>query len=301
MNIQGELVPGKGEPSKASGTLTDRAIEQYSRIEDPRTRELVVNLIRHLHAYVNEVRPTDHEFELACSFLEDVARFTNVERNEFVTLADVLGVSQLIETLNHERPASAVGYSALGPVYRANAPFRRRGEPIASADTAGDRVRITGTVRDLTTNAPIPGAVLDVWQAATNGLYENQDAAQPDYNLRGRYRADDSGTFELIALLPTHYAVPIDGPVGKLLGIAKRHPYRPAHIHFLVSAPGFETLTTQVFRDDDPEVDEDVVFSANRSMLGTFGRDGGDGAGYRLHYDFQLSPGVSTEPIPPIH
>jgi catechol 1,2-dioxygenase len=297
MSIQQELAPEKRDTAATSDLLTARVIDQYSRIEDPRLRRIVTDLLRHLHAYVKEVRPTDAEYESAWTFLNDMAKWTSGERNEFLTLADVVGISQLIEILNHERAKSSVGYSVVGPVYRANAPLRRSGESIASEDTAGQRVRITGKVQDLTTNAPIPGALLDVWQAATNGLYENQDENQPDYNLRGRYETDESGTFELVALFPTHYPIPIDGPIGKLLRVAKRHPYRPAHIHFIVSAPGFETLVTQVFRDDDPELDSDVTFTADRSMVGRFERDGGE---YRLRYDFQLRSGVRTEPKAPI-
>jgi protocatechuate 3,4-dioxygenase beta subunit len=173
------------------------------------------------------------------------------------------GVSQLVETINHARPKSAVGFTLVGPFYRANAPMRKWGESIAGIDTKGDRVRITGRVSDLTTDAPVAGAMLDVWQAATNGLYENQDKNQPDYNLRGRFRADEMGTFELVALLPTPYPVPTDGPVGELMRLAKRQPNRPAHIHFIVSAPKYETLVTQVFRKGD-----DIIMKIRVSRLG---------------------------------
>jgi catechol 1,2-dioxygenase len=190
-----------------------------------------------------------------------------------------------------------VGYALLGPFYRANAPWKQRGETIASDGTTGDRVRITGRVYDLTTNAAIPGATLDVWQAATNGFYENQDKDQPDYNLRGRFQTDEAGAFELVALLPTPYPVPIDGPVGELLRLAKRQPYRPAHIHFIVSAPDYETLVTQVFQKGDEIIGEDPVFSADRNLIGDFRKDNGE---YRLRYDFQLNPGVLTMPKAPI-
>jgi catechol 1,2-dioxygenase len=156
---------------------------------------------------------------------------------------------------------------------------------------------VSGRVYELATRAPIAGAMLDVWQAATNGLYENQDANQPDYNLRGRFETDKDGTFELVALLPTPYPVPTDGPVGELLRLAKRQPYRPAHIHFIVSAPNFETLVTQVFRNGDPILDDDPVFSADRNLIGEFRRDNGE---YSLQYDFQLKRGVSTMPKAPI-
>jgi catechol 1,2-dioxygenase len=277
--------------------LTEKALTAYSRIEDTRLRELVTSVIRHLHAVVKETKLTDEEFELAWTLMAEMAKFTDDRRNEFLLFLDVTGISQLVEAVNHARPPSAVGFALVGPFYRANAPLRKRGECIASYDTEGDRVRITGKVCDLTTNAPVAGATLDVWQAATNGMYENQDENQPDYNLRGRFRVNETGRFELVALLPTPYPVPIDGPVGELMKLAKHQPYRPAHIHFIVSAPNYETLITQVFRKGDDIIDEDPVFTADQTMIGEFRKDNGQ---YRLDYDFQLKPGISTMPKAPI-
>jgi catechol 1,2-dioxygenase len=282
---------------KHGDALTEKAVKAYSQIADPRLRELTAGLIRHLHAFVKETKLTDQEFEIAWTLMAQMAKFTGDERNEYLLLCDVLGVSELIDAVNHQRPPSAVGYALVGPFYRANAPQRKRGESIASDDTEGERVRISGRVYDLTSRAPIRGAVLDVWQAATNGFYENQDPNQPDYNLRGRFQTDHDGTFELVALLPTPYPVPIDGPVGELLRLAKRQPNRPAHIHFIVSAPNYECLITQVFRSRDPIIDEDPVFSADRNLIGDFRRDAGQ---YRLQYDFQLNRGVSRMPKAPI-
>jgi catechol 1,2-dioxygenase len=282
---------------KRSDALSDKALKAYSQIEDPRLRELTAGLIRHLHAFVKESKLTDQEFEIAWTLMAEMAKFTGDERNEYLLLCDVLGVSELIDAINHQRPPSAVGYALVGPFYRANAPQRKRGQSIVSDDTEGERVHITGRVYDLTSYAPIRGAVLDVWQAAANGLYENQDQDQPDYNLRGRFQTDNDGTFEFVALLPTPYPVPIDGPVGELLRLAKRQPYRPAHIHFIVSAPNYETLITQVFRSGDAIIDEDPVFSADRNLIGDFRNDNGE---YRLQYDFQLNRGVSTMPKAPI-
>jgi catechol 1,2-dioxygenase len=257
----------------------------------------VQGLIWHLHAFVKAVKLNDQEFESAWTLMEEMAKFTGDERNEYLLFCDVVGISQLIEAINHPRSQSAAGHALVGPFFRGNAPKRKRGESIASEDTKGDRVRITGKVYDLTANKPIPGAVLDVWQAATNGLYENQDENQPDYNLRGRFEADEAGTFELVDLLPTPYPVPTDGPVGELLRLAKRQTYRPAHIHFIVSAPEYETLITQVFRKGDEIIDVDPVFSADRNLIGDFRRSNGE---YRLQYDFQLTPGVSRMPKAPI-
>jgi catechol 1,2-dioxygenase len=283
--------------SHSGDSITERAVEAYSHIEEPRLREITAALIRHLHALVKEVELREQEWEFAWDFLARMARFTGPNRNEFLLLADVTGISQLLEVIDHDRPASAVGFALVGPFYRANAPALERGESIVSPDTAGERVRITGRVYDLTTEAPIAGATLDVWQAATNGLYENQDEGQPDYNLRGQFQTDEMGTFDLLALMPTAYPVPMDGPVGELLRVAGRHPYRPAHIHFIVSKPGYETLITQVFVEGDEMVETDVVFTASDNMVGKFQHDGDH---CRLNYDFQLRPGVSTMPKAPI-
>ncbi len=278
-------------------TLTARVLKAYAQIDNPRLKSIVSLLIKHLHACVTEMKVTDEEWEFAWDFMERMAVITGPERNEFLLLADVIGVSQLIETLNHETPGQPVGFALVGPFFRANAPFRERGDSIVSKDTPGARVRISGQVFDFGNNTPIEGAILDTWQAANNGLYENQDERQPDYNLRGRFRTDENGIFELIALMPTAYPVPTDGPVGELLRVAKRPPDRPAHIHFIVSAPGYETLVTQIFVKGDPIIEDDAVFTASRNMVGDFRQEGDH---FRLNYDFPLKPGLSKMPKAPI-
>jgi catechol 1,2-dioxygenase len=277
--------------------ITERALKAYSNIENPRLKFIVLQLIKHLHACVKEMRPTDQEFEFAWDFLERMARKTGPERNEFLLLADVIGVSQLIATLNHDRPGQTVGFALIGPFLRAGSPFRERGTADMSDDTPGARVRISGKVHDIDSKGPIEGAVLDIWQAANNGLYEHEDSAQPDYNLRGRYTTDENGSFEVVALMPTGYSVPMDGPVGELLRVSERPPIRPAHIHVIVSAPGYETLITQIFVKGDPEIEQDVVFTASDNMVGDFKKDG---IHFRLVYDFLLKHGVLTTPKAPI-
>lgn len=277
--------------------ITERVLDAYSNIENPRLKSIVSVLIKHLHACVKEMQVTDKEWEFAWDFMERMAAKTSPERNEFLLLADVIGVSQLIETLNHDKPGQPVGFALVGPFFRANAPLRQRGAADVSDDTPGTRVRISGRVFDFKTKAPIEGAILDTWQAATDGLYENQDENQPNYNLRGRYKADKNGSFELIALMPTAYPVPTDGPVGELLRVAKRPPDRPAHIHFIVSAPGYETLVTQIFVKGDKQIEEDAVFTASENMVGDFKKDGDH---FRLIYDFPLQRGISTMPKAPI-
>jgi catechol 1,2-dioxygenase len=284
-------------PAGTAHGFTEKVLQAYSNIEDPRLKFIVAALIKHLHACVTEIKPTDEEWEFAWDYMRRMAAITGLERNEFLLLGDVIGVSQLIETLNHEKPGQPVGYALVGPFLRANAPFRERGASTASEDTAGVRIRISGRVYDFANNTPIKGAILDTWQAATNGFYENQDDQQPDYNLRGRYKTDADGAFEVIGLMPTAYPAPTDGPVGELLRAAKRSPYRPAHIHFIVSAPGYETLVTQIFVKGDARIADDVVFTASENMVGDFRKEGDH---FRLTYDFPLQPGVSKMPKAPI-
>jgi len=279
----------------AGRELTDRVLKSYSSIEDPRLRSLVLALIRHLHAYVGETKLTDQEWEFAWNFMGRMAAVS--DRNELLLAGDVLGVSQLIETLNHDRPGQPVGFALVGPFLRANAPFRKRGDSIASDDTPGTRVRVSGKVSDVENGEPLAGAVLDVWQAATNGLYENQDDNQPNYNLRGRFKTDRDGSYEFVALMPTAYPVPSDGPIGELLRVAKRWSYRPAHIHVIASFPDHETLVTQIFKKGDDQTADDCVFTASENMMGDFTPDGDH---FRLQYDFPLKRGVSILPKAPI-
>lgn len=280
-----------------SNNFTERVLTAYNNIENPRLNKLIQALIKHLHAYIKETHLLENEWEFTWNFLAKMAAFTHAERNEFLLLADVLGVSQLIEMINHERPTNTVGYALIGPFYRANAPWRARSECIASADTEGERVKIMGSVFDIQTGRPIQNAILDIWQAANNGLYETQDPNQADMNLRGKYKTDENGNYELIALMPTPYPVPTDGPVGELLRLAKRHPNRPAHIHFIVSAPGYETLITQIFVEGDEMINSDAVFTANNNMIGKFVKENNH---YRLIYNFQLLKGESEYPKAPI-
>ncbi len=277
--------------------FTQRVLNAYSRIENPRLNELIASLIKHLHAFVSETKLTTIEWEFAWDFMAKMAAFTHAERNEFLLLADVLGMSQLIEMMNHQRPNDAAGYALVGPFYRANAPLRQYGASTVSADTQGKRVKISGKVVELSTGKTIANAMLDVWQAATNGLYETQDANQPEMNLRGKFKTNADGSYELVALMPTPYPVPTDGPVGEILRVAKRHPNRPAHIHFIVSAPEYETFITQVFVAGDELVQTDAVFTADANMIGQFKNDGDQ---YSLEYHFQLAKGKSTYPKAPI-
>jgi catechol 1,2-dioxygenase len=277
--------------------FTEKVLKDYSTIDNPRSRKLILSLIKYFHSYVKENSLSENEWEFTWDFLAKIAKFTHENRNEFLLFADVLGISQLIEMINHQRPDNTVGFSLVGPFYRANAPHRKRGESIASSETVGERVTISGKVIDLFDGKVIQGATVDIWQAATNGFYETQDPNQPNMNLRGQFQADDKGIYELIAVMPTPYPVPTDGPVGELLRLAKRQPNRPAHIHCIVSAPGYETLITQIFVEGDEIIEADAVFTANKNMIGQFIKQESH---YTLTYHFQLKKGKSIFPKAPI-
>lgn len=249
--------------------LTTKVINAYSKFDNPRSSELMKGLIEHLHAFVVDVKLTDKEWEFCWNTFKRMSDFTDENRNEFLLMADILGVSQLIEKVNHSHNDAASESALVGPFYRANAPFRNHRDPIMSEETAGERVDINGTVK-ATDGSAISGAIVDIWQAGTNGLYECEDPNQPDMNLRGRFKTNENGEFSLIALVPTAYPVPNDGPAGDLLKAAKRNIIRPAHIHFIVVADQYETLVTQVFVEGDKQIDDDPVFTANYNMSKKF-------------------------------
>ncbi len=277
--------------------FTDRVLKQYQQFDSSRSQVVTQSLIKHLHAFITETQLTSHEWEMIWQALMDAAVFSaKTNRNEFLLFADVLGISQLVEIINSHRPDDAVGTALVGPYYRANAPMRKLGDAIMPEDTVGVRVEIQGTVFDRS-GQPISNAKLDVWQAATNGLYDVQDAKQPDMNLRGQFITDKNGHYHFTALMPTPYPAPTDGPVGIFLRAANRQVRRPAHIHFIVSAPLHETLVTQVFVTGDPLIEEDVVFTADENMIGDFKQCDDH---YELTYDFELIPGESTYPEAPI-
>lgn len=278
-------------------TFTHRVLEEYSHFSDDRLQTITQAFIKHIHAFICEAQITNEEWQMIWQSLMETAYFcSKTDRNEFLLFADVIGMSQLVEIINNQRPGEAVGSALVGPYYRANAPIRELGTPIMSDITVGERVIIEGTVYDDHGN-PIPHAMLDVWQAATNGLYDIQDPNQPRMNLRGKFKANEKGHYSLIAILPTPYPAPTDGPVGTFLHAANRQVMRPAHIHFIVSAPKFKTLVTQVFESGDPLIKKDVVFTADSNMIGDFKQEGDH---YHLHYDFELIPGKSTYPEAPI-
>ncbi|HEV3105340.1 MAG TPA: dioxygenase [Trinickia sp.] len=288
-------------------TLTDIVRAAMSHTDDARLREIVDALVKHAHAFLREARLTDDEFDHGLDFIRTVGQVCHDKHNEVVLLADVLGLSTMVKLLNTQDDGGRTPGALLGPFFRANAPECQDGANIAFANQPGVPLFVTGTVRDKA-GRPIAQASVDVWQASPTGLYENQDPEQPDMNLRGRFQTDAQGRFRFRSVRPAGYPVPTDGPVGTLLAKQQRHPYRPAHLHFVVIAEGHETLISQVFADDSEHLHNDVVFGVLRELVGRFElHDDGKapasdvrGPYCTLACEFVLAEGTPTYPNPPI-
>jgi protocatechuate 3,4-dioxygenase beta subunit len=257
--------------------LTAEVLSRLERTPDPRLRAVMTALVRHLHAFVTEIRLTDGEWLAGVRFLTATGQACDEVRQEFVLLSDTLGVSSLVDLVNHSDVESlATEPTILGPFYVPDPPERAFGASMVEYDDGGEPAVLRGTVRD-EEGTPVPGATVDVWQTAATGFYAaQQPEVQGITNLRGLYRADDQGRYEIRTVRPVPYPIPDDGPVGRLLRDTGRHPWRAAHVHAKVDAPGFDPLTTHVFDADSDHLDSDTVFGVKESLVEQFvpGDDG---------------------------
>jgi protocatechuate 3,4-dioxygenase beta subunit len=232
-------------------------------------------------------------------FLTRTGLMCTGQRQEFILLSDTLGVSMVVDLINHRKPEGATESTVFGPFHRDGAPEMPPGGNIASRDDRGTPMLISGRVLDLSGH-PIAGAQLDVWQADSSGMYDSQYADRDELHMRGRFRADAAGRYLVRTVRPVHYQIPHDGPVGQMLRATNRHPWRPAHVHFVVSADGYEPVTTHLFDDADPYLDSDTVFAVKDSLICHFTRhDAHDQTStalaieppfYRVAFDFVLKP-----------
>jgi hydroxyquinol 1,2-dioxygenase len=264
---------------------------------DPRLRQIMHALVTHLHAFIKDVEPTTKEWEAAIDFLTRTGQICSDTRQEFILLSDVLGVSMLVDAINHRRPSGATENTVFGPFHVDGAPERAMGENI-SLDGKGDSCLFEGRVLDLQGNA-IEGAIIDVWSDNAEGFYDvQQPGVQPEWNNRGVFRTGPDGRYWFRGIKPVSYPIPDDGPVGQMLERVERHPWRPAHMHFLVHAPGYETVTTHTFVSGDPYLESDAVFGVKDSLIVPFTRtDGGDTI-WRSAFDFVLNrPQPSVRPV----
>lgn len=280
--------------------LTDEVVKAYTaNARSPRLKQVFESLIRHLHGFVKDVELTEAEWFEAIQFLTATGKKCDDKRQEFILLSDTLGVSMLVDAINHPKGGKGTESTVLGPFYVPGAPEMEDGADIRRRhlDEAEDCL-VTGRVTD-NHGEPVAGATVDVWQTAANALYDVQDASAPEWNLRGRFRTNDNGEYSLVTEKPVSYSVPTDGPVGQMLDAAGRHAFRPAHIHFIVSADGYEPLTTHVFVNGDAYLDSDAVFATKTSLVGDFEpcddaalgkRYGLEAPFTRLDFDFGLMP-----------
>ena len=271
-------------------TAADAVVDSFAKTPDPRLRELLSSLVRHVHAFVRETEPTIAEWERAIGFLTATGQKCDDERQEFILLSDVLGISMLVETINNRKSGGATESTVLGPFHMIESPRRELGESIDFIGT-GTPCVVTGRVLSAG-GSPLPGAELDVWQANDKGFYDvQQPGVQPRTNGRGLFTADADGAFWFRTIVPSHYPIPTDGPVGTLLNATERHPFRPAHIHFIVTAPGHRALTTHIFVAGSPYIESDAVFAVKKSLIKEFNQvdDPEQAARYGLDGPFCLA------------
>jgi hydroxyquinol 1,2-dioxygenase len=266
-------------------SLTKAALERIAQCPDPRLREVMTSLVSHLHSFAREINLRPDEWTTAINFLIHTGRMCDERRNEFVLLSDTLGLSAVVDEIaNRGKPPSATESSLLGPFYRDGAPEMPLGANIAR-DVEGAPLAIHGTVKALD-GKPVANAQLDVWQASPAGLYDLQLPDRNAMNLRARFRTGADGKFHFRSVKTSSYPVPVDGPVGTMLKALGQHPFRPAHIHFLISADGYEPLTTALYIEGDRYLDSDAVFGARKSLtIGYQPERGGDA----INFDFVIA------------
>lgn len=260
---------------------------------DPRLKEVMACLVKHLHAFAKEIHLTQEEWEIGIDFLTRAGHLCSDERQEFILLSDTLGFSMLVDAINNRRPAGATENTVFGPFHVAGAPDRQMGDVI-SLDGKGESCLFEGRVVDLE-GQPVEGAKIDVWCDNADGFYDvQQPDIQPKWNNRGVFTTGRDGAYSFVGIKPVSYPIPDDGPVGKMLRSLGRHPYRPAHMHFLVTAPGYQKLVTHTFVGDDPYLTSDTVFGVKRSLVAPFERADDGRTMWRSPFDFVLTPSAAA-------
>src|SRR5246127_4367815 len=279
-----------------------------ARPPDPRFREVMSALVRHLHDFAREVKLTEREFEQAVGYVVALGQHTNDSHNEAVLMSGSLGLSTLICLLNNgNNGQTETAANLLGPFWRMNSPRTENGGSIVRSPTPGPGVFVRARVRD-TAGRPIEGAEIDVWHSSPEGFSEQQAPKQAHMNLRGKFMTDANGAFGFRSVKPAGYPIPIDGPAGDFVRATERHHYRPAHLHFLIHKPGFKTLISQIYVNDDERLDSDVQFGVTPALIGNYVRQENGQAPapdvappwYSLDYTFPMEVGEARLPRPPI-
>ena len=288
--------------------VTTAVLAELERAPTARTREILAALVRHLHDFVRETKLSEEEFRAALDYIVALGKHSSESHNEAVLMAGSLGVSALVCLINHAASGTLeTDQNLLGPFWRPHAPVTPNGASIVRSPTPGPSLFVHVSFRD-ESGAPVPGAEVDVWHSSPEGFYENQDPEQADMNLRGRFVADETGAIAFRTVKPAGYPIPIDGPTGDLLRAQRRHNMRPAHLHFMARKPGFKTLITQLYVQDDKFIDSDVQFGVTRRLIGKYVRHDNKrapaadvhGPWYSLDHTLTMQRGTSTLPRPPI-
>ncbi len=278
-------------------SITDAVLGRLAGCENPRLRQVMTSLVKHLHDFVRETEITEAEWQAGIQFLTATGQMCSDTRQEFILLSDTLGVSMLVDAINHRWPEAATESTVLGPFYVEGAPEVPFGATISNGEGSSETVIVSGHVRNVM-GEPIEDAVLDVWHSSPEGLYDVQ-TSDGAMDRRGKLRTGENGRFEFRTTMPAAYPIPTDGPVGKMLEAMGRHPMRPAHIHFIVTAPGYEPLTTHLFVAGDEYLESDAVFAVKESLIVDFQRHdsqeeavsrGTNAPFWTMEYDLVLNP-----------
>jgi len=266
--------------------LTGEVLYRIRNTKNPRLKQVMTSFIKHMHAFVREVKPTQEEWFKGVQFLTETGHWSTGKRQEYILMSDTLGVSMLVDALNYKASAGSTESTVLGPFHREQAPELPLGATISKNASDGEPCLVSGTVRDAK-GKPVAGAKLDIWQGGADGLYDSQKGDA--MNLRGVFRSDAGGRFHFRCVTPSFYPVPNDGPVGRMLVATGRHPMRPPHLHFWITANGYKPLITHLFVKGGKYLDSDAVFGVKPQLIVDF-RKGKDGMA-RASYDFVLMKG----------
>jgi hydroxyquinol 1,2-dioxygenase len=296
--------PNDGRRNKTEDDITAEVLARFAETPDPRLRRIMLSLIGHLHAFVKEVELTEAEWFQTIEILTEAGKMCSDKRQEFILFSDTLGVSMVVDLIDHRKPDGATESTVFGPFHRLGAPEMPAGGNIAPRDKTRVATLVSGRVLDLD-GKPVAGAVLDVWQTQSNGLYDSQDQSLDGLHMRGKFRSDAEGRYLIRTVQPVNYPIPSDGPVGAMLKATGRHPWRPAHIHFVVSADGYEPVTTHLFDRTDPYLASDAVFAVKDSLICDFvhhetpepeaSRLGIAPPFYTAQFDFRMSPAAGAQ------
>lgn len=267
-------------------TITQEVLARLADTPEPRLKQIMTSLVQHLHAFAREVRLTEAEWLKGIEFLTATGHKCDHQRQEFILLSDTLGLSMLTVAMNNDKPAGCTEATVFGPFHVDNAPQYGHGDDVANG-AAGHPCLVSGSVRGLH-GEPIADAMIDVWQSDAEGFYDVQKPGLDQAQCRGVLRSGEDGCFHFRSVVAEAYPIPNDGPVGDMLRATRRHPWRPAHLHFMIKAPGYETLVTHVFRDGDPYLDSDAVFGVRQSLVADWVRQA-DGS-TTLDFEFVLNP-----------